>query len=347
VEEVSRTQVNRILDAYRAGGSVAGAFETALRGLLAEFDILFVDAANPELKQASIPTLREALLNAGVHEEVLRTRSRAIQEAGYSAQVAVLEGATNVFHQSERGRQRLYRRGEDFFIRERRQVIARAELLDDLEREPCRFSPNVFLRPVVESQIFPTLAYVGGPGELAYFAQLSALFPAYGIEAPVPVPRFSADVVEPGTQRLLDALDLDLEELAHPRDVLIDRVARREMPAGVGEALDLVRQEALARFERLIGEADAFQPGLSQTLGGSRNRVLAEIERAERKIVRALKRGDRESLEQLERLLETLRPSGVPQDRVLNILSFLGRYGPHFLKEVELEIQRSWRVPSP
>jgi bacillithiol synthase len=345
VEEVNRTQVNRILDAYRSGGSVAGAFETALRNLLSEFDILFVDAANPELKNASLPTLREALLNAEAHEDLLRTRSRAVQESGYGAQVAVLEGATNVFHQSEFGRHRLYRRGEDFLIRERRQVIARSDVLDELEREPRRFSPNVFLRPVVESQIFPTLAYVGGPGELAYFAQLSALFPAYGIESPVPVPRFSADVVEPGTQRLLEALDLELEELAQPRDVLIDRVARREMPGGVGEALDRVRQEALSGFERLIREADAFQPGLSPTLGASRNRVLAELQRAERKIVRALKRGDRESLQQLERLLETLRPSGIPQDRVLNVLSFLGRYGPHFLREVEREIQRSWRLP--
>ncbi|MEX2584325.1 MAG: bacillithiol biosynthesis cysteine-adding enzyme BshC [Gemmatimonadota bacterium] len=338
--------VRQIIDPYRReGATVAGAFSEAFQALFAGSDLLVTDAADPAVKQASLGVLKEALTDASEHEARLSARSKEMAGRGYGSQVAVLERGVNVFFSSEGGRHRLYRKGEDFVVRERKGTILREELLQTLLAEPERFSPNVFLRPVVESAVFPTLAYVGGPGEIAYFAQVTALFDAYGIAPPVAVPRYSALVVERAVERVLEGLELTIEDVREPREALVERLARREVPGPVGDGIGRIRDDLAAGFERLIDEAVRLDPTLGGSLGSIRNRELAWMARAERTIVGAIKRGDRLSLDRLDRVLDALRPGGSAQERVLNVLPYLGRYGPHFLRELERSIGESWRLP--
>ena len=91
-------------------------------------------------------------------------------------------------------------------------------------------SPNVLLRPVVESAVFPTLAYVAGPGEMAYFAQLRDYFEAIGIRMPVVHPRFGATVVESKVRKVLDKFGLDLAALDRPFHEVAGEIAREEVP---------------------------------------------------------------------------------------------------------------------
>ncbi len=339
--------VKGIIEPFRrAGTTMAEAFREAVTTLFAGVDLLVTDAADPALKAASAGVLRQALTDAGAHEERLRARSAALREAGYASQVAVLDGGTNVFLRTEAGRERLYRQGGGAFgVRERRSSWEAAEILEILAESPGRLSPNVLLRPVVESAVFPTLAYVGGPGEIAYFAQAAALFEEYGIEMPVVVPRYSATVIEPGIARALAKLELREEDLATSHHALAERLARREMPPTMAEAIQDTRGRIAAGFERMIEEALEVDPTLGAALGGLRNRALAGVGRAERKVLRAIKRREGEALGQLERVLTATRPLGLPQDRVLNVLPFLARYGEHFVEEVHQSIRTSWRLP--
>ncbi|MEX2571396.1 MAG: bacillithiol biosynthesis cysteine-adding enzyme BshC [Gemmatimonadota bacterium] len=338
--------IAHILDPYRRSGTTMGeAFRAAIHGLFGEYDLLVTDAADPVVKRGSREVLRVALTDAAVHEERLRARTAEIERQGYQSQVAVLETGTNVFFRTGEGRERLFRSGDEFVVRSNGDALARAELLSLLESEPERFSPNVLLRPVVESAVFPTLAYVGGPSEVAYFAQVSALFDAYGIEPPAVVPRYSGIVVEAAVERVMGELGLEIEDLVYSRDMLVDRVARREIPDPVSEALGGLRDGLAVGFEELIGRAKAVDPTLAGALGTIRNRGLAEVGRAERKIVRAVKRSEHTSLGQLDRVLNALRPNGSPQERVLNVLPYVSRYGEHFLKEIERSIVESWPLP--
>jgi bacillithiol synthase len=197
----------------------------------------------------------------------------------------------------------------------------------------------------VESTLFPTLAYVGGPGEIAYFAQVSALFEEFSILPPAFVPRFSGTVIEPQVEKSVAGLGFSMEELAERREVLVDRVARREIPETVTGALRELRQRISSGFEPLLEGGGSIEAGLPGALGASRNRLLIELHRSEKKIVRALKRSDLASLQQLDRVLNALQPHGEPQDRVLNILPFLARYRSHFVREIERAIANGWRFP--
>jgi bacillithiol biosynthesis cysteine-adding enzyme BshC len=323
-----------VREAYAPDRTVASSFTALMEGLLAPFGVCVTEASNAVVKEASVGVLERALVDAAAHEELLAARTREIARSGYAGQVAVLEGATNVFHHGEHGRVRLYRDERGFSAPDEAVRFERDALLARLRAEPARFSPNVFLRPVVESAVFPTLAYVGGPGEISYFAQLSALFPAFAISPPVVYPRASATLVEPAMQRLLDKLGLGLDELSRPVHELVDELARRAMPPEVGHLVEELSRSVTDGYRRLIEVAGAVDPTLEEALASLRNQVLARIGDSEKKVVRQLKRKEEIAVGQLERVRANLRPDGVPQDRVLNLLPFLSRHGPRLLAEI-------------
>lgn len=335
-----------IVDAFsEPGRTVAEAFNEAMAAILAPFGMVLADAADPALKELSRTTLLRALEDSERHESILRARTRSITEAGYDAQVTVLEGATNVFRETERGRERLYRVERGYGVRERRGTLAPDLIRAELDKTPEVYSPNVLLRPVIESSVLPTLAYVGGPGELAYFAQVGALFEAFGRMPPVAMPRYSGLVIEPAVERSLDRLHLSVSDLDRPRERLVERLAGRAMPESTVRSLTTLRKELTQQLDELADGVEDIDPTLVGALGAERDRLLLAVSRVERKVVRALKRSDRVDVARLDRVLDSIRPMGQPQDRVLNILPYLARYGAHFLEEARVAIDETWPLP--
>src|SRR5690625_1187051 len=166
--------------------------------------------------------------------------------------------------------------------------------------EPQAFSANVLLRPVVESHLFPTLAYVGGPGEVSYFAQLSELFRAHQIEPPVVFPRFSVTIVEGKVRQTLDRFGLEIPELAAPFHELSTRVVRDEMPTEVRERLDELRCRIGDGYALLEEPALQIDPMLAGPLQSGRNASLGRLRKVEKKIIRHLKLQKELDLRRLE-----------------------------------------------
>ncbi len=331
-----------VRDAYRPGRSVAGAFSAMLAGLLAPFDVLLTDAADPNLKRASAPVLRHALEHADSLAAALRGRGAALTRAGYHAQVAVLDGATNVFYHGTGQRERIDLSPGGFRLHESHRLFEGGPLLSEVDANPARFSPNALLRPVVESAVFPTLAYVAGPGEISYFAQSEVLFREMGIEPPVVHPRFSATLVEPPVRRLLDRLGLDASELSRPRHELATRLAREAVPPEVRAGLAELARSLTEGYRRLIDEASRIDPSLRGSLGALRNESLARLAESERKIVRRVRVREEVLVARLDRVRAHLRPEGQPQERVLSPVSFLARFGPELLRRLHASVEVSW-----
>lgn len=328
-----------IRTAYRPDVSVSTAFTELLGRLLAQFDFCMTEASHPAVKRASAGVLLEALERSGAHEQVLRERTEAIEAAGYHAQVAVLEAGTNVFRQGPAGRERLYAVDGGFRAAGDGPVLSPEQVRDELSSEPGRYSPNVFLRPVVESTVFPTVAYVGGPGEISYFAQVSALFPSFGIEPPVVYPRASLLLLELPMRRLLEKLDVEPETLAAQRHELIARLAEESMPESVRSTLDELAHGVTEGYRTLIEEARQIDPTLEGALARLRNEALTRVSDSEKKITQHIKRKESVRIGQLDRLLAHLRPEGKPQDRVLNAIPFLARHGLSLLDRMYAEVR--------
>ncbi len=310
------------------------AFSRILQELLGRHGMFFTDAAAPVVKEASAGLLMEELERAAELEAVLAATGARLEAEGYAVQVPLLEGGVNLFLEGPSGRERLYRDEGGFRLRLSGERLTLAEVRARAGTDSLALSPNVLLRPVVESSVFPTLSYVAGPGEAAYWAQLADYFLAHGIGMPVVHPRLGATVVEAKIRKVLDKFGVGVEDVQKPFHELAGDVTRDEVPAAVRAALGSLRGAIGKGVGDLQEAVKAIDPTLKGPVQSVRSQAFSAMEELERKVVAALKRENEVALSQLEKAQLHLFPLGKPQERVINPFYFLARYGGAFLDEL-------------
>lgn len=316
--------------AYRPRATLAQAFRRFMGTLLHDTPLGWVDAGDPRIKAASRPLLEAEAADPAASEAVLAEAATALRASGYGTQVPLISGAANLFVHMPRGRDRLERHGAGFRLRRAGRRLSARRVLEMIAAEPCAVSANVLLRPVVESFLFPTLAYVGGPGELAYFGQLRGLFRRHGVGMPVAVPRASPLVVEAKVAKAMEALGAGASELKDA-DALLSRFAREKMPPTAEAAMKRWRDSARSASEELTAAVAGVDRTLEGAVRAARNASLAALGTLDKKVVRALKRRNETARERIGRARANLWPAGKPQDRVFGPLQYLMRYGSAFV----------------
>ena len=201
-------------------------------------------------------------------------------------------------------------------------------------RTPERVSPNVVLRPLVQDTLLPTAVSIAGPGEAAYYAQLTPVYARFGVPMPAIVPRASVTVVEPGVRRTLDRYGLDVPDLRRDLDATWKRLALAESDAGIETAFAETRAALDASASRLDALAAAVDGSLAGAAGAFRQAVRHALERFEAKTVRVEKRRHGDVLARLERARAALWPAGTLQERALSPLSLVARHGPDVFRKV-------------
>jgi bacillithiol biosynthesis cysteine-adding enzyme BshC len=329
--EFSGEYLDQIRGAFTSDATLSQAFHDVYQKLLGRFGIFFTDAAHPAVKQHSAAVLSAEIARCEELETVLRATADALASAGYELQVPILEGSVNLFLEGPSGRERLYRQDGGFRLRASDTHLSADDVRRRQAEDPSVLSPNVLLRPVVESKIFPTLSYVGGPGEIAYFAQLGAYFEAHGLEKPIVYPRFVVTPVEAKIRKVLQKFGLDVEAFARPFHEVSGDIAREDVPPDLKKALGNLRgtiTKGVGELEQAVAPID---PTLKGTVQHVRSHALDEIDDLEKKILQALKRENEIALSQLEKVQVHLFPNGTPAERVQNPFYFLTRYGGTFL----------------
>ena len=260
--DFSAPYVDLLREAYKPGATLADGFAEVLSNLLAPLGMCFADAASPAVKELSGPLLLEELDRAEPHEALLREDTEKLESAGYTPQVPILDGAVNLFLEGPEGRERIYRNGKDFELHRSLESVSAEAIRERAEADPLTLSPNVLLRPVVESTIFPVISYVAGPGEVAYYAQIKRLFQAHGLMMPVIYPRHAVTVIEAKVRKRLDKFGLDLERLQRPLHEIMSDIARDEVPEGVRQALGEIKSSVARGSADLLEAATRIDPTL-------------------------------------------------------------------------------------
>lgn len=320
---------------YGEAASVAGAFRATAARLFQGLDMGLVDSQHPRVRELGAPILRRALEQAAAGEDQLAARTRQLEEAGYEAQVAVLPGSSQVFHEDEQhGRERLLRNGFSWVLRTSGRRLQDDELWALFDEDPARFSPNVTLRPVLESAIIPTVAYVAGPGELSYLAQTGSLFEAHGVGMPLVFPRVSVVLVEGKVAKVLGKFSLEVDEFHQPVHEIIGDVVREDVPTPVRDTLSRLRGLLESEYEELSASAQEVDATLSGPIRAARNESFRALSEVEKKIRQHVKLRQQTELEQIEKAAINLFPLGKPQERVLNVHQYLARYGDGLLADI-------------
>jgi len=193
---------------------------------------------------------------------------------------------------------------------------------------------------VIEAALFPTVAYVGGPGEMEYLPEAAPLFEVLGVAPQAHVPRWSGLIIEARIDKVLQKHGLTPADFESPPGVLEARFAQADLPPQLAASLRELRNDVEARFARISGEVAQLDPTLERTVQSARNAALAGTNEIEKKLVASVKRTQGTVLSQLARARAALAPGGKPQERVLTVASFLARYGVSLLDEIDVEVAR-------
>lgn len=328
---------------YTPDATVAAAFGAALADLLGPFGLVVFDPTHRAAKTAMAPWLVRALEHAGPLDEALAQRAATLHRDGATAPVPVGDGASLVMLEGTLGRDRLVTENGAFHARRSGEHLTLTELMALAREAPERLSPNVLLRPVVEAALLPTVAYVGGPGELAYFPQCTPIYETLEVPPQIPVPRWSGRVVEARTRKVLDKYDLAPDDLTLPEGQLEQRLVRGDLPAEADASLSTLRAVLEREYDQLRDAAVGVDPTLRKPVESTRNAALAGVRDIEKRIVSHLKQRNETLVQQVARTRAALFPLGKPQERVLGIPAFLVRYGREFLAAALDEV-RDWAV---
>jgi bacillithiol synthase len=321
-EEVSKA----LRESYVPGESYGSAFGKLLARLLAGKGIIFIDPLDARLHRLAAGVYRRALDDSGAIRAALQTRGKELERSGFHAQVKVTQETTLLFYNVEGRREPL--RSHNGMFRAGKTTFTPEELRTAIEEMPEAFTANVLLRPVVQDTILPTSAYIGGPAEIAYMAQVQVVYDKILGRMPAILHRASFTLIEPAIARLLSKYGLEVRDVFRGKQQLRSRMEQKAVPRALAN-----------RFEKDENALVRLLQGYRKPLEYLDKTLIGSLEHAEVKMLyqfRELKEkaGRAESfrggvLERHERLLcDALYPHRELQERTLSILPSIAAHGP-------------------
>ncbi len=320
-----------VRDAYAPGRTYGAAFARMMTALTKTYGLVLLDPLDARLKQLAAPLYSEAVRRAPDIAAAIEARSRELEQSGYHAQVHATADAFPLFIHLDGARHALTRTDDGRYrakgARDEAATYTVAELAELAAREPQAFSPNVTLRAVVQDYLLPTVAYVGGAAEIAYFAQTAEAYRVLARPVTPILHRASLTIVERRTARTLERYQLKLTDFFAGLDAVEVRVVEEHLGAEQARVFDRTEAKINQALAELGAELSGFEPTLAAALTKGGQKIEYQLAGLRTRFHRAQLARDRAAHRQLERAYTALYPDKTLQERRLNIASLLARHG--------------------
>ncbi|MFL5811129.1 MAG: bacillithiol biosynthesis cysteine-adding enzyme BshC [Flavisolibacter sp.] len=313
---------------YTNGRSIQEATFELVNELYGSFGLVVLIPDYPSLKKLMTPVFSDDLFRH-TPATIVKATSEKIEKY-YDPQAYPRD--INLFYLVDDIRERIEKKNDEYSILNTQFSFTEAELKNELDTHPERFSPNVILRGLYQETILPNLAFVGGGGELAYWLQLKELFENYKVPYPVLVLRNSFLVVEEKWQQKISRMGLGLDELFKSETDIMKSIVQKYSKHKV--LLNGNFEKANELFEEIKQQAEAIDPTLSMHVTAIKARSLKTLEELEKKMLRAEKRKFSDQQNQVRKIKEALFPNEGLQERVENISGFYAKWGGKFIDEL-------------
>jgi len=326
-------ELDLLLRCYRPEATFAGAFAQWLAATFREGGLIVFDAAGRAAHALGAAVLRQAITEAQTLEDLLLGRGQELQARGYHQQVLVKPGGSLLFllesgaENELHTRHPLKRRADGSWTAGQTSYTA-AELLAILDREPERLSPNALLRPVFQDAILPTAVYIGGPAEIAYFAQTGVVSQQIlGRQTPV-LPRLSATLLNARTAAVLGHDGIDLPEIFRaPLEELTRRVGARALPPEGKRKLQAAGGAMTDELEALTAWMRTMDPNLGRSAAVAASKMRYQMNRLRRLAAGWELEKNASIRRRIAGLYAEVYPGGHLQERSLGAAAALARYG--------------------
>jgi bacillithiol synthase len=331
-------------ESYNRGETYGSAFAKLFAKLFSQQGLILLDPLDPALHRIAAPVYRQAIEDRDAMNEKLLRRGKELEAAGFSAQVKVTAKSTLLFYmgnqcgdkaQANDGvRKAIATSGHGNFQAGEKQW-ATADLLNAIESTPEDFSPSALLRAVVQDYLLPTVAYIGGAAEIAYFAQSEVVYKHVLRRMPVILSRPDFTLVDIKAAKLLRAYKLNVEDIWTGSQEVRRRMELASVPKDLSRDFDRNHKQVVKMLDQLHDQLKKLDPTLQGAVETARKKIEYQIDKLRRKTGRA-QDAKATLLAVYENFLEQLLyPHKVLQSRELCLLPFLARWGPGGLTELQ------------
>lgn len=293
--------------------------------LFGEFGLVMTEPHS--LRDLMTPVFDRLIRRPTECTKILNEAGQKLRKLGYSPRIHKKPNICNFFLLDEEGKR--LRVTFDGNFRVANETFSQSELLHMLDDNPFRFSANAVTRSITQDFLLPTFAYVAGPNEIAYQAQIKGLYDLFSLEMPVIFPRFGATIVEKKISKVLRKYDLEVHELMNP-EKLMKKLAREK----IDDVLRSFKSDVLRSMAEVTRQAESIDKSLIGPCSLAKGRILKTIEVMEDKITSKLKAHDQAMRRQITKAHNNLFPYGKLQERQINVLEYLIKFGKGFLKTV-------------
>ncbi|MCK6541607.1 bacillithiol biosynthesis cysteine-adding enzyme BshC [bacterium] len=324
--DFSQALFDTITKSYQPGKPWAEAFGMLLSSWLSPMGLVLMDPSDVRFKGIVKPIFERALKESeSLHEAVLN-QSNALKAAGYHVQV---ETEPSYVFLTDYGENKFSFNGKGHDkIRITRDIwkTHKNDILNILENEPQRFIPNVILRPLIQDTLLPTVFYVAGPGEIAYFAQFRDLYTHMDMTSPVIIPRPFFTLVEKKIKKVLDKYQITIADIINDGETVIERINQQSNVSLEPALLRFMNevQNGMKNLEPQLTAIDASLKGASATAMDKMQQAMQVLTQKTRE---AEKRAALTAHGQLTKAMLHIRPNGNFQERELSMLYYLNKYG--------------------
>ncbi|MDG5766457.1 bacillithiol biosynthesis cysteine-adding enzyme BshC [Balneolales bacterium ANBcel1] len=327
-----RDELFSLLDeCYVPGRSLKQAFGELLMRLFSRHGLILAGSNEREAKRITRDAIRIAIERADDIVSALEHQSAEL-ESHYHRQAHISDSLL-FWHDDDHGRVRLVH-DNGRWSREPGIELGTQELLNELETHPERFSPNVFLRPILQDQLLPNAAYVGGPAEIAYYAQMKPLYDVFDRKMPFLIARLSATIVEPQISRFLSDLPYTIPEYSGRFEELEQHYLRKYGEPDLDTRFDHWKEEVELLSEKMVEETEIADPGLRKHAQAITREYTKAIDKLRKKKVQAVRQKEEVRINRLKKVKLGLFPNDRLQEREISFIYFMNKYGPDIWEQL-------------
>lgn len=323
--------------------SLSLAFARLLADCFGNQGLVLLDADDPNLRTLEGPMFRELIQRNDALESSLKAGEIKVAGKGFKLQAETQPGSANLFLQHEQGRLLLFKEQnvKEQNVKEQKTFVDRRgnvslpyeELLEATAHSPDRLSTNALTRPLMQEYLLPVLGVVLGPSELAYWGILGPAFKEFGMSMPILIPRQSFTYLEPNIIKLLEKFSLSTEEALYEWQPRKAQWLLAQDKWNLEDKFALAKQQFMELYAPLVDAVSSLQPGLAPLAESNQGRILEQIAYLEARSIDVLAKQNEASLQQWDRIHQSLTPLDKPQERIYGIVHFWNRYGYDWLTQ--------------
>jgi bacillithiol biosynthesis cysteine-adding enzyme BshC len=300
---------------------------------------LIVDSGNEDLRQLEKGIFTDQIEHHDSITSLLLEQQKQIRDQGYPNAIEANDRLANLFYYDQRLNERIlleFDRQRDLFVGKNGSIaLSTAELVEIAANNPSKLSNNVVTRPLAQEWLFPTIAFIAGPGEIAYWAELKLVFEHFGLKLPPIVPRINMTFLDGSIETDISELNLELQNVLirgtnEERGQFLQSIRDQE----VTELFAAIKQELQTSYRKVEQKTAQLDRGLLPLVSKNENNLLQQIAFMEAKLEESVKYRHQITLNKYARVDLALRPDGSPQERVWNIFYYLNQYGLSFVNDL-------------